>query len=204
MRTISAVLCFTLVGCQTTSYQEYALAQTRIAEAQAAVAREQTIAMMALARDPQAGETTRTVAVLMLALGVQNNKAHVSLQPPMNEALEWTRVLLPTIATLGLGYWGYKTAVTQSNNQAATTQASYAAFAAFKPVPQPFVPTSSTVNNITTTSNTDLWNRDGFVIVGGTAQQAPTSGTQDNSPPPVVIVPPVFSPVPVTPVIPGP
>jgi hypothetical protein len=179
----------------------------RIAEAQASVAREQSIAMMTLARDPNAGETTRTVAVLMLALGVQTNKASVQIQPPQNEALQWAQVLLPTVATLGLGYWGYRTAVTQSNNQAQTTQASYAAFTAFKPTPIDFskLPTTSVVNTTTNIRNdNDVTNHDGFVQVGG---QAPVNGTQDNrvtTPAPVitpvVVVPPV---VPIVPVVTG-
>jgi hypothetical protein len=203
-RIATLVLSASLVGCQSTGYQEYALAMARIAEAQASVAREQSIAMMTLARDPNAGETTRTVAVLMLALGVQTNKASVQIQPPQNEALQWAQVLLPTVATLGLGYWGYRTAVTQSNNQAQTTQASYAAFTAFKPTPIDFskFPVTNDSHNITTTTTqTRITNDDGVIAVGANPTASQDNSTRPVTPiVPVVVVPPV---VPIVPVITG-
>lgn len=204
-RVVVSLIALSLVGCETTGYREYAMAMTRIAEAQAQIAREQSLAMIALARDPNAGETTRTVAVLMLALGVQSGKMNATLAPPQNEGLEWAKVLLPTVATLGLGYWGYQLGKTQSNNQAQTTQASYAAFAAFKPAPIDFstlpitTVTNTTTNTTTNTrTDTDVSNRDGNVLVG-------TGGIDNNRPiaivPPVTIVPPV---VPIVPVVTGP
>jgi hypothetical protein len=203
MRAIAAALVVFLVGCQSTGYQEYALAMSRIAESQASVAREQAQAMILLARDPQASETTRTVAVLMLALGVQNSKAQVQMQPPINETLEWVRVLAGPVSNIGLAYFGYRLGVHTSSDNAANVQASYAALAAFKPAPAgPQLPT--TVNNTWTRSDTVITNKDGFVVSGGAAQQAPTTANQDNSPvaiiPPVVIVPTeVVAPV----VVPG-
>jgi hypothetical protein len=138
----------------------------------------------------------------MLALGVQSNKAQVQVQPPQNEALQWMQVLLPTVATLGLGYWGYRLGVHQSDNQANTTIASYNAFTAFKPLPQAPIDFSTVRPNVTTiTTNTnEITNRDGNAAIGGNA-------TQDNSlrpinvTPPVVVVPPV---VPIVPVVTGP
>lgn len=205
-RLTALVLIVCLTGCASTSYQEYALAMTRIAEAQAQIAREQSLAMIALARDPNAGETTRTVAVLMLALGVQNSKSNSpSLQPPQNEALQWATVILPTAATLGLGYWGYKLGVAQSNNSAATTQASYTAFTKFATpidftkIPPQTINTTTTNTTINTRTDTDITNRDGVVAVG-----ADPTASQDNrvtNPTPVVVVPPV---VPIVPVVTGP
>jgi hypothetical protein len=187
MKRIATLLALSLMGCQTQGYQEYALAMSRIAESQASVAREQAQAMILLAKDPQASDTTRTVAIMMLAMGAQNAKSTVQLQPPPNEALQWASVILPSLTNLGLGYFGYRTAVHVSDNQAETTQASYAAFASFKPQPIDFgALTRPNVTNTTTTTTTDVTNQTGLVIVGG--------GEGSQSPaviPPVVVVPPV-------------
>ena len=49
----------------------------------------------------------------------------VNVQPPQNEALQWAQVLLPTVATLGMGYWGYQLGKVQSNNAASVSIAGY-------------------------------------------------------------------------------
>jgi len=172
-----------------------------IARARAEEARYNAMALIAERSDAN----TKSMALFALAMSGRGGDAstkpveiHLPRIPETAEdrALKWATVFAGPTTALVSSYFGYQLGKVQSNNQAQTTQASYAALVAFKPAPQPFVPT--TVNNITTTSTTDLYNRDGFVIVGGTAQQAPTSGSQDNSPvnviPPVVVVPPVFSP----------
>lgn len=214
---ITAVLCIALTGCATTldpnfsvQMEAYRLTITSqrevdVAKARAEEARYQAMAVIAERSDAQ----TKSMALLALAL---SGRGEVSTRPievqlpqipktQEDRALQWAAVFAGPTTALISSYFGYQLGKTQSNNQASTTQASYAALVAFKPVQQPFVPTTSTVNNITTNSQTDLWNRDGFVNVGGAGQQAPTSATQDNSPVtpivPVVIVPPVFSPVPV-------
>lgn len=193
------ILTICLTGCQTTSYEQYAIAMARIAEAKASVQREQAQALIALAHGGDA--TSKTVAVIMLGLGagggVNGGGQYPTVQPPQNEALQWAQVLLPTVATLGLGYWGYKLGTHQSDNAADVSIAGYNAMfgiansgfntvATFKPVPfdwSKLPPTTTTTNNIS--------NRDGNVIVG-TGEIA-----QDNSP--VVVVPPVVQIVPVAP-----
>lgn len=198
MRLIPSLLIIALSGCQTTGYTDYANAMARIAEANASVAREQAQAMERLAQFG-ASETTRTVAVIMLAMGAQSAKQNVNVAPPQNEALQWAQEILPSISTLALGYWGYHLGKTQSNNAADVSIAGYGAMngianSGFNAVGQ-FKPTPIDWANFPTTTRIDIGNRDGQVIIGG-------DGTQDNSTRPIVVVPPVFAPVPVVPVTP--
>jgi hypothetical protein len=197
MRLVASVLVIALAGCQTENYGLYAQSMARIAEANASVAREQAAAMERLAQFSGASDTVRTVAVIMLAMGAQNAKTQVNVVPPQNEALQWAQVLLPSISTLALGYWGYHLGKTQSNNAADVSIAGYNAMngiansgfnavGAFKPVPIDWT-------NFPVTNHIEIGNRDGQVVIGG-------DGAQDNSTRPVVIVPPVFAPVPVVPV----
>jgi hypothetical protein len=198
-RLLAATLSFALVGCQTAGYQQYADAMARIAEANAEVAREQARAMKDLAQFG-GDQTTRAIAVVMLALGSQQNKQQVQLQPPQNEALQWAQVVLPSVVSLGLGWWGYKLGIHQSDNQANTTIASYNAFTAFKPQPIDFSqirPNNTTITTTTTTNTNDIRTRDGNAAIGGDANQD-NSLRPINVTPPVVVVPPV---VPVVPVV---
>jgi hypothetical protein len=164
MRLTPLLPALALVGCQTTGYQDYANAIARVAEAQASVQREQAQAMLRLA-EYGADPTTRTVAVIMLALGSNgNNKANTIVQPPQNEALQWAQVILPSISTLALGYWGYHLGKTQSNNAADVSIAGYGAMngiansgfnavGQFRPIPfdwstlQPNITTTTTYTN---------------------------------------------------------
>ena len=188
MKLTPIALIITLSGCQSTGYQQYADAMARIAESQASVQREQTAAMMRLA-EFGGDQTTRTVAVLMLALGGgANNKAYPTVQPPQNEALQWAQVILPSISTLALGYWGYHLGKTQSNNAADVSIAGYGAMngiaqSGFNAVGQ-FKPTPIDWANFPITNRVDINNRDGLVVVGG-------DGNQDNSNRPIAVVPPV-------------
>jgi hypothetical protein len=157
--------------------------------------------MMELAKfgsDP----TTRTVAVLMLALGANNNKQQINLVPPQNEALEWARVLVPSLSTLAMGYFGYRLGVTQSNNASDVAQSGYAAMngianggfnalTAFKPAPidwanLPVITTTTT--NTTVNTNTEIDNHSGQVAVGGGDANRPAIV------PPTVITPVVVVP----------
>lgn len=198
MRTVATLLTLTLAGCQTTGYTDYANAMARIAEANASVAREQAQAMERLAQFG-GSETARTVGIIMLALGAQGSKAQVNVAPPMNESLEWARVLAGPITAGFLGYFGYRQAVHLSDNNADVSIAGYnamngiansgfSAVSSFKPVPIDW-------STFPTTTRIDIGNRDGQVVIGG-------DGAQDNSTRPVVVVPPVFAPVPVVPVSP--
>jgi hypothetical protein len=199
MRTLVAVLMVALTGCQTTGYTDYANAMARVAEANASIAREQSAAMMELAKfgaDP----TTRTVAVIMLAMGAQNGQKNVHIAPPQNEALEWARVLVPSLSTLAMGYFGYRLGVSQSDNAADVSIAGYNAMngiansgfnavTAFKLPPLDFStlrPNNTTVTNTTNTTNTaiDVANDSGQVAIGGGDANRP------GIVPPVVVVPP--------------
>jgi hypothetical protein len=210
MKYIVFGLCVTLTGCATTLDPNYALQlesyrltisaqqSVEIAKANAEAARYAAMAAIAERADAQ----TKSMALFALALSGRGESAArpVEVQLPRipetqeDRALKWASVFAGPTTALVTSYFGYQLGKTQSNNQAATTQSSYAALVSMKPVQPPFVPTTQTINTITT--NTDAWvtNRDGLVIVGG-AQ--PTSGSQDNSTRPVV-VPPV---VPIVPVV---
>jgi hypothetical protein len=211
-----------LAACQTTLDPNYAIQlesyrltitsqqQVEMAKARAEEARYNAMAAIAERADP----STKSMAILALALsrGSEAVARAVEVALPRipetqeDRALKWAAVFAGPVTAVTMGYFGYKLGQTQSNNQAATTQASYNALAAFKPVPQPFVPTTQTINTTTTNirNDTDVQNRDGFVVVGG---QAPTNPTQDNRVTPVVpIVPVVVVPpvVPIVPVVTGP
>jgi len=199
MRATAAVLVVALTGCQTTGYQDYADAMARIAEANASISREQTRAMQELAQHG-GDQTTRTVAVVMLALGAQNGQRQVQLAPPQNEALEWARILVPSLSTLAMGWFGYRLGMTQSDNAADVSIAGYGAMqgiagsgfnavTAFKPVPIDWSgianlrPNTTTTTTTTTNTAIDIANRDGQVVINGNA-------TQPAIVPPVVVVPP--------------
>jgi hypothetical protein len=207
-----ALLAPFLAACQTTLDPNYAIQlesyrltitsqqNVELARARAEEARYNAMAQIAERSD----SATKSMAILALALGGRGNDVAAKpteVQLPRipetqeDRALKWASVFAGPTTALVTSYFGYQLGKTQSNNQAQTTQASYAALVAFKPQPVDFTklpPTSSVINNTTNTTDTNAWitNRDGLVVVGG-AQ--PTSGAQDNSPiavvPPVVVVP---------------
>jgi hypothetical protein len=200
----------TLVGCQTTLDPNYALQlesyrltiasqqNVEIARARTEEARYNAMAQIAERSDGP----TKSMAILALALGGKGEQPTraVEVQLPRipetqeDRALKWAAIFSGPTTALVSSYFGYQLGKVQSNNQAQTTQSSYAALVSMKPAP--YNPLPSTVNQTWTTTDTNAWitNRDGLVVVGG-AQ--PTSGNQDNSP--VAIVPPVV----VTPVVVG-
>jgi len=177
--------------------------EVEVARAKAEEARYVAMATIAERADAQ----TKSMALFALALSgrgeaqAQNVAVQLPTIPRTQEdrALAWASIFAGPTTALVSSYFGYRLGQVQSNNQAQTTQASYAALVAFKPAPPSSLPTSSVITTNNITSTYDLWNRDGFVNVGGAGQQAPTTATQDNSP--VVVVPPVFN-VPV--IVPGP
>jgi hypothetical protein len=207
------VLTALLAGCATTLDPNYAIQlesyrltitsqqNVEIARARAEEARYNAMAQIAERSDG----ATKSMAILALALSrgesasTRPTEVHLPRIPETQEdrALKWASVFAGPTTALVTSYFGYQLGKTQSNNQAQTTQASYAALVAFKPAPIDFtkLPATTDSHNIINTT-TDAWitNRDGLVVVGG-AQ--PTTGTQDNSP--VTIVPPVFAPVVVVP-----
>lgn len=222
-RILAATLTIALVGCQTTLDPNYAIQlesyrltitsqqNVEMAKARAEEARYHAIAAVA----DRADAASKQMAIFALALlrggdvQVRNVEVQLPRIPETSEdrAIKWASLIVPTVATLGLGYWGYKTAVAQSNNQAATTQSSYAALVSMKPAPIDLstLPATSVVNTWTSTNfRNEVQNRDGFVAVGGSA---PTNANQDNRVTPVVpIVPVVVVPpvVPIVPVVTGP
>jgi hypothetical protein len=219
MRLIAGIATLALAGCQTTLDPNFALQlesyrltisaqrEVDVAKARAEEARYVAMAQIAERADPQ----SKQMAILALALGGRSESAArpVEVQLPRipesqeDRALKWAAVFAGPTTAIATGYFGYRLGQTQSNNQAATTQASYSALVAFKPGPA--LPTSSTVNNIWTNTQTEtrteVQNRDGVVAVGE------GNASQDNRVTPVVpIVPVVVVPpvVPIVPVVTGP
>ena len=154
-----SLLALSLVGCQTASYQQYADAQAQIARYRAESAAAMAAAMSTMAYHGDA--TSKTVAIVMLGLRAGQMDS-VNISPPQNEALQWAQVLLPTVATLGLGYWGYQLGKVQSNNAASVSIAGYGAMGSiadsgfnavgnFKPVPFDWSGLAQLQPNVTTT-----------------------------------------------------
>lgn len=168
----------TLSGCSTpAAYQAYAASMQGIATARANAQSAQIAALMELANGGDA--TTKTVAVLMLAMQA-GAKDQVNVEPPRNEALQWAQVILPTIATLGMGYFGFRLGQTQSDNAASVSIAGYGAMngiansgfntvGQFKPVPFDW---SGLQPNITTNTTTTTTTNEGNGVIG--------SGSVDN------------------------
>ena len=146
-RLIAGMVSVALAGCATPpGYVEYAAAIKAMAAQQAAssMAASEAIAKIAASGDSAA----RVAAVLMLGLQAQRTQAPV-MEPPRDQALQWAAVIMPSLTAVASGYFGYRLGVTQSNNQAQTTLASYDAIAGtsvagynalttFRPVPVDF------------------------------------------------------------------
>jgi hypothetical protein len=182
-----------LGGCATPeAYQAYATSMQEIARANANAQAAQHTAIMSLASSGDS--TTKTVAVLMLALGI-GNKQQVIVEPPKNEALQWAQVLLPSLTAVGLGYFGFRLGQTQSDNAAAVSIAGYGAMngiadsgfnavGKFKPVPFDWSGLAALQPNVTTTttSTNTLTNQGNGVIGDGTVDNRVTQ-------PPAVVAP---------------
>ena len=173
-----------LGGCATPeAYQAYATSVRDIAASNAQAQAAQNAAIMQLANGGDA--TTKTVAVLMLALGL-GNKQQAIVEPPRNEALQWAQVLLPTVTALGMGYWGFQLGKTQSNNAASVSIAGYGAMngiadsgfnavGQFKPAPFDWSGLASLQPNVTTTTSTTLTNNGNGVIGSGAVDNRVTN-----------------------------
>jgi len=204
-----SLLALSLTGCQTASYQQYADAAALIARYRAEAQAANAAAIATLAHYGDA--TTKTVAVIMLGLRAEQRDS-VNVQPPQNEALQWAQVLLPTVATLGMGYWGYRLGQTQSNNAASVSIAGYQAMGGiadagfnavgqFKPQPFDWSGLAQLQPNVTTT--TTLTNNAPGVIGSGRTDNSTTTNTTTNTdssdrsitnPAPVIVTPIVLKP----------
>jgi hypothetical protein len=216
MRTTAvAILISMLGGCATTLDPNYVIAlesyrltissqrEVEVAKARAEEARYVAMAQIAERADPQ----SKQMALLALALG---GRVEVSTRPESvvlprlpesaeDRALRWAAVIVPSAANIALAGFSYSLGKTQSNNATTSTVASYNALLGMKPAPIDFTKIPpTTVTTINNTTNADVANKDGLVVVG-----AQPTATQDNSPVtpivPVVVVPtsgiPTFGPL---------
>lgn len=140
----AVALCLLLTGCATTLDPNYALqleSYRQAVNAQAAVdmarAKAEEARYIAIADVAQrGGPQSQQMAIIALALSGRGGDT-ASVRPVVlptipetqeDRALKWAAVFAgPTTALVG-GYFGYRLGVTQSNNAAATTTASYNAF----------------------------------------------------------------------------
>ena len=142
-RTMVAIAIATQFGCATTLDPNYALQlesyrititsqqNVEVAKARAEEARYQAIADIAARGDL----VSRQVALIALALSGKSGEASIRPivlpNPPESQedrALKWAAIFAGPVTAVATGYFGYRLGVTQSNNQANSTIASYNAF----------------------------------------------------------------------------
>jgi hypothetical protein len=140
-----AVLVMCLTGCATTVDPNYAVrieAQASVERAQAEVEKARAAAeaarWAAVARVAESATdpASRQIAVLALALGGSRSVEMPRQPAPMpalpvtdaDRALQWAQVFAGPLTNIAAGYFGYRLGVTQSNNAADTTIASYNTF----------------------------------------------------------------------------
>lgn len=74
----------------------------------------------ALARIAESGDATAKVAATMaLALGQAYNTRTsqiITPQAPVNEALQWASILVPSVTQLGMGFYNKQISINSSNN----------------------------------------------------------------------------------------
>lgn len=134
MLRILAALALALLAtaCASTDKNYAALLATQEAiatsRAEAEKARYAAIAEIAKS-SPDA--SARTAAVMALALGGSSANMLVNLPPPPEaDGYKWAALVLGPITNIASGYFGYRLGVAQSDNQAASTIASYNTFGA--------------------------------------------------------------------------
>jgi hypothetical protein len=204
-RTASLLLTTYLAGCAAPGgYVEYTQAVTAQSLAYAEVQAKTNAAILAMANAGDA--TTKTVAVMLLAM--QSNRVQtLPVEPPRDQVLQWAAVIMPSVTALAGGYFGYRLGVTQSNNQAATTQSSYSTLgqvatggytsnaliagagfgtlAEFKPSAPDWASVIGSLQpnvNTTNTTNTSITNSaGGDAVMGAGTIRKPTTTTTDNS-----------------------
>ncbi len=130
IRFIAILALALLSACATTTDKNYAAllaTQESIAtsRAEAEKARYAAIAEIARGGDP----SSRTAAVMALALGGGSSSQQLNLPaPPEDSAYKWAALILGPVTNIASGYFGYRLGVSQSDNQAASTIASYQTF----------------------------------------------------------------------------
>jgi hypothetical protein len=145
-RVLAGMMMLAIGGCATPGYDQYAAAIKQMAAQQAAaqIAAAEAIKVIAASGDT----TAKAIAVLMLGLQ-SGQQRQVQMEPPRDNALQWASVILPSLTAVAGGYFGYRVAVTQSNNATTVANHSYDtiggislagfnAISEFKPVPVDF------------------------------------------------------------------
>jgi len=183
-RILAGVMVLAVGGCATPGYDQYAAAIKQMAAQQAAAQIAAADAIKAIAAS---GDTTaKAIAVLMLGLQ-SGQQRQVPIEPPRDNALQWASVILPSLTAVAGGYFGYRVAVTQSNNATTVANHSYDtiggislagfnAISEFKPVPVDF---AGLIKSLPPTQTVNI-DGDG-VVNGGTINKPCTAGPIGNS-----------------------
>ena len=205
MKTILTFLlvALALTGCSTNDYAQYSKAQTDIATARHAADAAKYKAMSDIAASGDSA--SKVAAVMAMALGGGGGVQNTLQAPQASQALQWASILVPGLTqVMGMRY-NYLSQQTQSNNATALGISTNATFAGIAgkiqaPVlPQANVTTTTTTNtdrhDVTTTDRNDT-----VTTLSGTGTLGSGAySTQDRhdvtSPAPVVITPPVITPV---------
>jgi hypothetical protein len=125
MKYLVILIALLLSACSTTEYAQYTKAQTDIAASKSSVESER---YRALAEIAKAGdETSRTAAVMAIALSQTGNQPQVAAPAP-NSLLQWASVLVPGLVQVYGIHSNAQVAINGSNNAAATSQATTAGF----------------------------------------------------------------------------
>jgi hypothetical protein len=179
-RTIFAIMLTMLfmVGCATNKdYAAYLASQEAVAVAQADAQKARYTAFAEISKNA-ADPATRIAAVMALAMGGQGPQGSTQLAaPPEDSAYKWAALIMNPLTNIMSAYYGYKLGVTSSNNQAATTMASYNTFSTMGVSIEragvagyPYIQAPGTV---TTTTNT----LSGTGVIGNGSYNAPITRT---------------------------
>ncbi|MBL0142677.1 MAG: hypothetical protein IPP91_11390 [Betaproteobacteria bacterium] len=178
LRLAVIVLSLTLAACAgiDKNYAALLASQEAIATARADAEKARFAAIAEIAKG-SADPAARTAAVMALALGGGANAAPIALPPPPeSDGYKWAALILGPVTNIASGYFGYRLGVTQSDNAAMATIASYSTFGQMGGAIEragvagyPFVQAPGPVTTTTTTNTTTNSNNTTRTCTGGQA-----------------------------------
>jgi uncharacterized protein YceK len=129
-----ALMVFLTTGCAT-SYDKYHQAvdkaNQRAVEIQTAKSQADAAKYAALSQIAATGDTTARVAVAMAIAFSQANQQSVQTHAPArpeNEVREWAKIVVPTVGSMGLGYFQMRQGIAASEAQRDVAVSTNAAF----------------------------------------------------------------------------